>query len=162
MGEILTQSINFEKKQIESSFMKLHKNSTYIAKRIIYYPYYYFIYNVKAKRVFMPMKEKIGCAVDAVSGKGLLVDYKPVLERLTIPDRQLLKQTQSFDDCLAISESFLYRSVSLKLRIISVKNVQMEQGKLFYRPYWIVFQKNEEDNDSSFIVDAVTGQYHPL
>ncbi|MFD1065701.1 hypothetical protein [Oceanobacillus locisalsi] len=163
MGEkILAQAIHYEKEKIESSFNKLYSGSTFLAERIIYYPYYYFIYSVNAKRIFMPLKEKMGCVVDAVSCRGSLIDANPKLELIDIPINQLLEKTQSLDDCLSISESFIHRSLSLKMRMISFSNIKLEKQELFYRPYWVVFQNNEKQNEQNFIVDGVTGQYHPL
>ncbi|MBP1970051.1 hypothetical protein J2Z83_002167 [Virgibacillus natechei] len=161
MGEkILTQSIKFEKKQIETSLMKLHPDAKYLADRIIYYPYYFFVYNVKAKRLFLPMDEKVGCAVDAISGSGSLVDFNPKLEEAEILGEQRMQKHQTLEDCLPISESFVFRSLSLKMRMISFSHVQVEKQQLFYRPFWVVYNKNGDGQ--GFIVDGVTGQYHPL
>ncbi|WP_010531944.1 hypothetical protein [Lentibacillus jeotgali] len=161
MGEkVLTQSIKFGKKQIETSLMKLQPGVKYLADRIIYYPYYFFVYNVKAKRLFLPMNEKVGCAVDAISGSGSLVDYNPNFEVVEISEKQRLHQYQELEDCLPISESFIFQSLSLKMRMFSFSHVQVEKRQLFYRPYWVVY--NTKGNGQDFIVDGVTGQYHPL
>lgn len=163
MKEILVQPIQSERKKIESSFKRLDPDSDYKAERIVYYPYYYFIYNVKAKRLFLPANEQVGCTVDAVSGKGSLIDSHPKLKQLSISEEQLLDQKHSLEECLAVSKSFLFRSISLKMRMLSISNVKVEKKKLFYRPYWVVFNKTaNNDNPVHFIVDAVTGQYHPL
>lgn len=138
MGEkVLTQPIKFEKKQIETSFMKLQPGAAFLADRIVYYPYYFFVYNVKAKRLFLPMNEKVGCAVDAINGTGSLVDYNPKLELAEISDEQRMYQYQALEDCLPISESFIFRSLSLKMRMLSFSHVQVEKQQLFYRPYWV-------------------------
>ncbi|MBY7144445.1 hypothetical protein KFZ56_15585 [Virgibacillus sp. NKC19-3] len=160
--KVLTQAINYEKEKIESSFKKLYSGSTFFADRIIYYPYYYFIYSVNAKRIFMPMEEKMGCVVDAISCKGSLIDSNPKLEVIDIPSGQILEKSQSLDNCLSTSEAFIHRSLSLKMRMISFSNITLEKQALFYRPYWIVFHNNEKQNEHNFIVDGVTGQYHPL
>ncbi|WP_080872805.1 hypothetical protein [Oceanobacillus timonensis] len=160
--KILAQTINYEKEKIELSFKKVYSDSTFFAERIIYYPYYYFIYSVNAKRIFMPLEEKMGCVVDAVSCRGSLIDSNPKLELIDIPVNQLLEKSQSLDDCLSMSESFIHRSLSLKMRMISFSNIKLEKQALFYRPYWIVSQNNEMQSDPNFIVDGVTGQYHPL
>ncbi|ALX50184.1 hypothetical protein [Lentibacillus amyloliquefaciens] len=158
--QVLTQSIKFEKKEIETSFMKLQPDATFSADRIVYYPYYFFIYNVKAKRLFLPLDEKVGCAVDAINGNGSLVDSNPKWEMVEILDEQRIHESQALEDCLTISESFVYRSLSLKMRMLSVSHVKVEQQQLFYRPYWVVYNSNKTGQD--FIVDGVTGQYHPL
>src|SRR5699024_5780578 len=158
--QILTQSIKFEKKKIEKSFMKLQPNATFLADRIIYYPYYYFIYNVKAKRLFLPMDEKVGCAVDAINGNGSLVDSNPKWEAAEISEEQRMREYQALEDCLTISEIFIDLSLSLKMRMLSVSHVKVEKQHLFYRPYWVVYNSKKSGQD--FIVDGVTGQYHPL
>ncbi|GAB3806823.1 hypothetical protein [Virgibacillus kimchii] len=158
---VLTQPIRFNRKEIESSFRQLDAASDYMAEKIVYYPYYYFIYNVKAKRVFLPMDEKVGCTVDALGGKGALTDADPELKSKIIEEKEMLKQSHSIQACLSISESFVYRSLSLKMRMVSFSNVKMEKKEFFYRPYWVVINKNEQQGHH-FIVDAVSGRYHPL
>lgn len=159
--KVLAQPINFKREQIESSFMQIDEKSTYVADRIVYYPYYLFVYNVKAKRVFLPMNEKIGCTVDALGGKGSLADSYPKLEEINIEKKEMLERSWSLQECLSISESFVFRSLSLKMRMISFSEVQVEKKKLFYRPYWLVFNSNYKEGEH-FIVDGVSGQYHPL
>lgn len=157
---MFTQPVEFNKDQIESSFKKLHPHSNFIAERVIYYPYYYFSYNIKAKRLFLPLNEKVGCAIDSISGRGSLIDYKPKWKELEISIEQQMPQTYTLKDCASFSESFIYRSLSLKMRMISFKELKREQQQIFYRPYWVVW--NEKDGSSDFIVDGVSGQYHPL
>lgn len=159
-AKVLTQSVEFNKEQIESSFKRLHPKSNFIAERIIYYPYYYFSYNVKAKRLFLPLNEKVGCAIDSISGRGSLIDYKPKWKEVEISEEQEMPQMYSFKDCTSISESFIYRSLSLKMRMLSFSELKREQQQRFYRPYWVVW--NEKAGSSDFIVDGVSGQFHPL
>lgn len=110
----------------------------------------------------MPANEKVGCAVDAVSGKGSLIDTPPKFIKISVTDKQLIQKKQSLDNCLALSKSFLFRSISLKMRMLSISTLTIERKKLFYRPYWIVFNSKKGHDDDRFIVDAVTGHYHPL
>ncbi|MDM8100225.1 hypothetical protein [Oceanobacillus oncorhynchi] len=159
-AEVLTQSVEFNKEQIESSFKRLHPHANFIAERIVYYPYYYFCYNVKAKRLFLPLNEKVGCAIDSISGKGSLIDYKPKWKAIEISKEQQMPEKYSLKDCTSISESFIYRSLSLKMRMISFPELKREQQQRFYRPYWVVW--NERDGSSDFIVDGVSGQFHPM
>jgi len=162
MKEIIAQPLHFNKEKVESAFKKLDQNHVYQASQMVYYPYYYFRYNVQAKRLFLPANEKVGCAVDAVSGKGSLIDSQPKLKQFTVQESELLHQKQSLDDCLEKSESFLYRSLSLKMKMLSISKVQVEEKQFFYRPYWIVYNQNGEKGAVDFIVDGVSGQYHPL
>ncbi|MFD1361734.1 hypothetical protein [Lentibacillus salinarum] len=88
------------------------------------------------------------------------MDSNPKWEVAEISHEQRMQEYQPLEDCLTISESFIYRSLSLKMRMLSVSHVKVEEQQLFYRPYWVVY--NNQKNGQDFIVDGVTGQYHPL
>ncbi|CDQ41638.1 MULTISPECIES: hypothetical protein [Virgibacillus] len=157
---MLAQAVRFTEKEIETSLYQLDSNSQFLVNRLVYYPYYYFNYTVQAKRLFLPVKEEVGCTIDGISGKGSLIDCKPKLTHVELPYHVQLPLKQSLEDCQTKSESFIYHAIALKMRMLSLSELKLKQKQFFYRPYWIVNSKDRKAAD--FIVDAISGQYHPL
>lgn len=158
---MLAQSITFTEEKLKSSLKKIQSNINFAVHSVIYYPYHFFHYDVKAKRIFLPKNEEVGCTVEPVSGIGSLIDYTPKLSSVEISIEKQVPQTYTLEECRTISESFIYQSISLKMKMLSISELIFKYHEFFYRPYWVVTSNNPKEVPD-FIVDAVTGQYHPL
>lgn len=158
---ILAQCIVFEEQEVLQQFEKTVDQSLLRSAKLIYYPYYFFHYALYAKRLWHPIMEYVGCTVEAISGRGALIDALPKFFEVEASLKQIVPPSISLHNATAVAESFLYHSISLKFKVLSTPKIEMKKSQLFYRPYWVV-QTAEQTDLPNFIVDAVSGKYHPL
>lgn len=140
---------------------RIEPGTTFKASQLVYYPYFFFEYTLERKRLLHPFSGTTGCTIDAVDGIGSLIDHAPFLKNQALVKASMIQPVINSERGEAKAEAFIYDSISLKLKVLSMPKLKLNKKDLFYRPYWIVYG-GICSNQFSLAVDAVTGKYHPL
>ncbi|MCP8615631.1 hypothetical protein [Salirhabdus salicampi] len=163
MKTIITNKIEFQKKEIKTLLDQLDPKISFQVDRLVYYPYYFFEYSVKQHKFlrFMNRNGNIGCTIDSLSGTGALIDATPQFNRYEASEDELISSKLDVITAQKEAEKYIYRSISLKMKILQMPEMQLTKQELFYRPYWIASSKTS-DRSFSLAIDAISGKYHPL
>lgn len=83
------------------------------------------------------------------------------MQNIAVPPEEIILHKIPILKARELSQSFLYRAISLKMKMLSISELTAEDEQIFYRPYWLAReQKNMDVPD--FVMDAVSGKYHPM
>jgi hypothetical protein len=157
---VLVQDLEFNDIEATSMIHAVDSSAHYEADTLIYYPYYFFEYEIKV-RGLLPIQGKIACIIDAVSGIGALADQFPVLKPIDTLNETLIPTKISKEEACRIAIKFVQHS-SIKLKIFTPPHFSLLRSVAFYRPYWILHEKKHKDGYPSIMVDAITGKFHTL
>lgn len=161
MEQVVLQTETFETNEITTLLQAIDKDIPYELESLVYYPYYLFEYKIKAKGL-MRLKGHIGCTIDAISGRGAMIDQKPSLYKGEIHEKNALRPNLTMEAALEKADEYLFHTASLKLKFLTMPKVELVNRKIFYRPYWIVTPADKNRGATKLIVDAVSGTYHPI
>ncbi|WP_408008385.1 hypothetical protein ACJROX_27635 [Pseudalkalibacillus sp. A8] len=157
----LTQSISIQPENIINKLKQFDPKANYQIDKLIYYPYHFFKYKMKAKGL-LKLDGYLGCTIDSISGQGAIIDHTPLFMEENLHDQPCLPSTLSLQDAKIMAEDFLNHSASLKLKFFSIPKMQLEQHERFFRPYWIIVNQKNNEKYPSIMIDGVSGKYHPL
>ncbi|EGQ21766.1 hypothetical protein HMPREF9372_3126 [Sporosarcina newyorkensis 2681] len=160
MIKIQTQEIEYNKDEVLQGLKQYEKKTHFRIQDVIYYPYYFFEYQVSAKSL-LKFRGKTGCTVDALGGRGAMVDIQPVFSERQIEDGQVPNLVINEKLAAEIAEKFVFHNASSKAKFITMPKIIEVQRTLFYRPFWLA-EFELEEKQGRLIVDAVSGSYHPL
>ncbi|WP_156291379.1 hypothetical protein [Oceanobacillus salinisoli] len=162
MLKIKAQDIFYSKETVVHSLSKVEQNLNFTVESLVYYPYMFYEFSFQRKNPISPLKGKVGCTVDGVSGVPALTDKKPEFLNSNISKERLVPIQLDEQKARDTAEEFLYRTISKKIKVISTPNISLKDYELFYWPYWVVNGNKGEENLFTLIVDSITGKYHPL
>lgn len=160
METILTQEVVFAETEVLNGLLQMDKEAEIKMNRLIYYPYYFFEFDVKAKSL-LKFTGTVGCTIDALGGHGAIVDVQPELIKLQVERVKIPSITVGKSEAIKKAESFVFESASSKAKFITIPSVKNISEQLFYRPFWLADYTNGKAHEQ-LIVDAVSGSYHPL
>lgn len=128
----------------------------------LYYPYYFFQYRLRGKRLFTKVHFRVGCTVDLISGKEALVDtpFDPRPE--TVPRKTVLEAAMTAEGARERAQSYVCAFVSMKMKLLGSVELLQERGFMYYHPFWLVSCKDPDKVSVWIIVDGVSGRLHPL
>ncbi|NYF23273.1 hypothetical protein [Sporosarcina sp. JAI121] len=161
MNAILTQEITFAKQDILRGFRKIDKKAEIHISQLIYYPYYFFEFEVNAKSL-LKFRGKVGCTIDALSGKGAIVDVQPEFSNHQIEVEPIPPVVFSEDDAKKIAEKFVFDHASSKAKFVTIPKIRLLSSALFHRPFWLAEYSQGGYDQRQMIFDAISGSYHPL
>ncbi len=160
MKTILTQEVQFVEKEVFNGLIQFDKAAEIEIQQLIYYPYYFFEFDVKAKR-FLKFEGRVGCTIDALGGHGAIIDVQPELKEIQAAHLSMPMVTVETEEAAEKAERFVFENASSKVKFMTIPTIKKVSHRLFYRPFWIADYKGKEEREQ-LIVDAVSGSYHPL
>lgn len=161
MSTLLTQEITFAEQDVLRGLQQYDKESEVKISKLIFYPYYFFEYEVSAKSL-LRFNGKVGCTVDALEGRGAIVDVQPEFLKREI-DAEYVPKVQVCDKkAKEIADKFVFDNASSKAKFITIPKIKLLSSTLFYRPFWLAEYDQVEKVERLIIVDAISGSYHPL
>ncbi|ADC50080.1 MULTISPECIES: hypothetical protein [Alkalihalophilus] len=161
METVCVQEKTFYEDDIPKLLSSIDPNSYYKVRSLVYYPYYLFEYRLDA-RGLLKLKGNIGCTVDSISGRGAIIDQKPILNSTCNINNDCLSPKMTLDSASHIAEEYLFHSASLKMKFLSMPKMKLINQQLFYRPFWIVSYNECNKENPPMIVDGISGTYHPI
>ncbi|QUW20865.1 hypothetical protein JSQ81_13695 [Sporosarcina sp. Marseille-Q4063] len=161
MSTLLTQEISFVEQDVLLGLRQYDKKSEVRISNLIFYPYYFFEYEVNAKSL-LRFKGKVGCTIDALEGRGAIVDVQPEFLQRKI-EMEIVPEVQVCEEkAREIADKFVFENASSKAKFITIPEIKLLSCTLFYRPFWLAKYDQEEQGQHQLIVDAISGSYHPL
>ncbi|MBM7583999.1 hypothetical protein JOC86_000536 [Bacillus pakistanensis] len=157
----LTLPVSIEPQSIISLLKKQDEKANYYLERLVYYPYYFFKYKIKAKGL-LKIDGYLGCTIDSISARGAIIDHSPSFIKEDLQNKACIPYSLTLLDAKNEAEDFLNHSASLKLKFFSIPKMVLDQQELFFRPYWIISDKKKRAHYPPIMIDAVSGKYHPL
>jgi hypothetical protein len=159
MSILLTQEITFVEQDVLLGLQQYDKEAEVRISNLIFYPYYFFEYEVNAKSL-LRFKGKVGCTVDALEGRGAIVDVQPEFLQRRI-DAEYVPEVQVCEkQAREIADKFVFDNASSRAKFITIPKIKLLSSTLFYRPFWLA--EYDQEGHSQLIVDAISGSYHPL
>jgi hypothetical protein len=159
MSTLLAQEITFVEQDVLLGLQQYDMKAEVRISNLIYYPYYFFEYEVNAKSL-LRFKGKVGCTVDALEGRGAIVDVQPEFLQRKI-DAQYVPEVQVCEKkAREIADNFVFDNASSKAKFITIPKIKLLSSTLFYRPFWLA--EYDQEGQRQLIVDAISGSYHPL
>ncbi|SFJ88997.1 hypothetical protein SAMN04487936_10589 [Halobacillus dabanensis] len=159
--KIWTNEIQFSKEEVNRLLQQMEKKSRFTIDRLIYYPYYFLEYGLKEKTLLHGKVGKIGCTIDSISGVGSLIDVSPNLYETEMEGNERIDVHLTQKDAALEGEKFVCKSISYKMKILRMPEVELQKNLLFYRPFWLV-RGDRKKKKFLLVFDAVTGKFHPL
>ena len=128
----------------------------------LFYPYYFFQYRLRGKRLFAKVHSRIGCTVDLISGREALADtpFEPRPE--TVSREWILEAAITEARAREQARSYVCAAVSMKMKWFRSVELRQERSFLYYRPFWLVACEERDKDPVWIIVDGVSGRFHPL
>ncbi|PIC91008.1 hypothetical protein CSV71_02845 [Sporosarcina sp. P21c] len=161
MSAILLQEIEFTKEEVLQGLQQYGKETYFQIQDIIYYPYYFFEYQVSAKSL-LKFNGKAACTIDGLGGRGAMVDVRPSFSRKKVEVGRFPELVIGEEEAIVMAERFIFDNASSKAKFITMPKITEVQRNLFYRPFWITDFKLDNKKSGQLIVDAISGSYHPL
>jgi hypothetical protein len=159
MSTLLTQEITFVEQDVLLGLQQYDMKAEVRISNLIFYPYYFFEYEVNAKSL-LRFKGKVGCTVDALEGRGAIVDVQPEFLQRRI-DAEYVPEVQVCEkQAREIADKFVFDNASSKAKFITIPKIKLLSSTLFYRPFWLA--EYDQEGQRQLIVDAISGSYHPL
>ncbi|ASK62447.1 hypothetical protein CFK37_09930 [Virgibacillus phasianinus] len=163
MNELVkAEAIGFSNQEIKVYLERMDTNRSFKVNQLVFYPYFFFEYELESKSFFHPIGGAVGCTVDGVNGVGAVIDISPEFKEQEITAEKLIQKELDTMEAKGIAEKFLYNSISYKMKVLSMPRMKLIKQEVFYRPYWIAEGGTYSSNQFLLTVDAVTGKYHPL
>lgn len=161
MSAMLIQEIEFTEEEVLLGLQQYEKQTHFQIQDLIYYPYYFFEYQVSAKSL-LKFKGKAACTVDALGGRGAMVDVQPLFFERTVETGRIPQPVIAEEEAIGIAERFVFDNASSKAKFVTMPKIIEVQRNLFYRPFWLTDFKLQNNKQGQLIVDAISGSYHPL
>jgi hypothetical protein len=159
MSTLLTQEITFVEQDVLLGLQQYDMKAEVRISNLIFYPYYFFEYEVNAKSL-LRFKGKVGCTVDALEGRGAIVDVQPEFLQRRI-DAEYVPEVQVCEkQAREIADKFVFDNASSRAKFITIPKIKLLSSTLFYRPFWLA--EYDQEGQRQLIVDAISGSYHPL
>ncbi|MDC3424412.1 hypothetical protein NC797_07810 [Aquibacillus sp. 3ASR75-11] len=158
---IKANRVDFNNEEIINRLGKLEPTVNFSVKRLVYYPYYFFEYGLDKKSFIFPSNGLVACTIDLISGSGSLIDSEPVFEKFIVSKMDIIEDLVDTEKAEKEAQHFIFRTISLKMKIFKMPNINLTRQELFYRPYWIV-QGNDKKGTFTLAVDGKSGKYHSL
>ncbi|ARD48902.1 hypothetical protein [Sporosarcina sp. P33] len=161
MSAMLVQEIEFTEEEVLHGLRQYEKQTYFQIQDVIYYPYYFFEYQVSAKSL-LKFNGKAACTVDALGGRGAMVDVRPVFYERKVENGRIPGLVIEENEAIAIAKRFVFDNASSKAKFVTMPKIIEVQRNLFYRPFWLADFKLQNNKQGQLIVDAISGSYHPL
>jgi hypothetical protein len=159
MSTLLAQEITFVEQDVLLGLQQYDMKAEVRISNLIYYPYYFFEYEVNAKSL-LRFKGKVGCTVDALEGRGAIVDVQPEFLQRRIDSEYVPKVQVCEKQAREIADNFVFDNASSRAKFITIPKIKLLSSTLFYRPFWLA--EYDQEGQRQLIVDAISGSYHPL
>jgi hypothetical protein len=159
MSTLLAQEITFVEQDVLLGLQQYDMKAEFRISNLIYYPYYFFEYEVNAKSL-LRFKGKVGCTVDALEGRGAIVDVQPEFLQRRIDSEYVPKVQVCEKQAREIADNFVFDNASSRAKFITIPKIKLLSSTLFYRPFWLA--EYDQEGQRQLIVDAISGSYHPL
>lgn len=160
MSTILTQEVAFVEEDVLRGLRQYDKAAEIQINNLIFYPYYFFEYEVNAKSL-LRFTGKVGCTVDALGGQGAIVDVQPEFLQRQIEEEYIPAVVVSEGKAKKIADQFVFDNASKKAKFITMPKIKLLSSTLFHRPFWLA-EYGRDYERRQLIVDAISGGYHPL
>ncbi|PWW26864.1 hypothetical protein DFO73_10927 [Cytobacillus oceanisediminis] len=161
MSTVLMQELEYLEQDVFDGFKQYDRMANVYIRRLIYYPYYFFEFELSAKSL-INLNGKIACSIDGISGHGAIIDVKPAFSYREIETEGKLPIQIGKDEARKAAERFTFQTISQKTKFITIPNLQVSNSSLFYRPYWLAEYSMNGIGEQQLIVDAISGSYHPI
>lgn len=155
MSEIGVMRASLDGSAARSLVFALSGEAAEIERRV-YYPYFRFGVSGLLRWLFGRRRLRTECLVDARTGRASTADGLNV-ERLTVTAGERLAAARGPDEAARLARRYATHALGRGLRVLGNLHVELDGGELVYRPFWIV-----RSGDTRVLVDAVTGELHPL
>ncbi|MGC1123306.1 MAG: hypothetical protein WBA22_19650 [Candidatus Methanofastidiosia archaeon] len=132
-----------------------------IESKLVYYPFWFFTFDVRVHRMFhLPDKKvMVPVAVDAVNGRaGFLEADLSVLFDKAVEELHVIPHTVEYSNAVNIAEQFCKLYVNREYHPFSPPDYTLMEHQLIYPPYFAVNSRNEPaDQYFLVLVNGITG-----
>lgn len=122
----------------------------------IYYPFFHFAASARLRWLFGERRMCLDCLVDARTGRAASADALTI-ERIEAEPKACVAAVKDGQVAEKNARRYASHALGRSFRVLGNFNLELAPAVLVHRPYWVV-----RAADHSVLVDAVTGDVHPL
>jgi|GEM_PF-3413427 len=159
---IKSEEVSFEKDNLKETLEKMDANVSYDVQTLIYYPYLFYEFLVENGSFINRTGQRAGCTIDGMNQLGALIDRIPQFIDAKIKRKYIMEKNINNKTALHAAERFIVESISSRMKVLKMPQLELVKQEEFYRPYWVVKGQKSAGSHFYITVDAVTGKYHPL
>lgn len=125
-------------------------------ERRVFYPYFHVPAHGRLRWLFGEKQVALDCLVDARTGTVSSADALR-LERRKVSATESLPVQQDADSAISTARRYASHALARGFKVLGNFNLDVRDAVLVHRPFWIV-----RTEQLRVLVDAVTGELHPL
>ncbi len=150
--------------EIEAKEIVTRHSENYFTQvqKLIYYPYYWFLFSFTIKTLFGKSKNiKASCLVDLINNHASTTD-RFELKETEVLQKSILEHDYNEEQALKTAKTYLTHSSIHTMKVLFAPDYEIMEKQLVYKPFWIVKCTDHGKYSFKVIVDAVTGKFQIL
>lgn len=149
----------YSKEEAEGIVRNTERRVNIIKTAELYYPYYRIRYNIViGNKRWNKFRKLSDCVIDLVDGRPAESRGEPVYEELEIDSEDALEVAVSKDECYRKGHDFVLKLYLNKAKLLHTPGMEIMSEEKFYKKFYIVHCKDEDDLDYFLMVDSVEGE----
>jgi len=157
--KINATTVKITSDRIKHTLKRIENDLSVADMELLYYPYYFLEVSIATK--IKKITGKMACTVEMVSGEGAIANSPPDIATISTPKDTIIDHKISAERARQIGLAYLNKVLAHKFKLLSIPEIKIEKEARFYRPYWLTTCISNE-NEFQLIIDAFSGNYHPL
>ncbi|MEG1584987.1 MAG: hypothetical protein RR131_04735 [Anaerovorax sp.] len=123
----------------------------------VYYPYKNMRYSLTLPGKLAKLDKEINCIVDLVYGRPAVGQGMPGFVEKEIEESAAMDGTLSQEELYRISYDFVFKLFLNRAKILKAPKITVLEEYLFYKMFYIVQCRDEEEQDYFVLVDSIEG-----
>ncbi|ELY72927.1 hypothetical protein C488_14652 [Natrinema pellirubrum DSM 15624] len=132
------------------------------AEKLVYYPYRVFEFDLHAEALLDEFDDRVYCGVDLCNNKEMFIDESPDPTETVIAEDAVVPTADESIDPERTARRHLVNLARKELRIGSAPDLTVVDDIRIYRPFHVVTCTTTAEQQLTYIVDAVTGEFHRI
>ncbi|RZV06448.1 hypothetical protein BDK88_3447 [Natrinema hispanicum] len=130
------------------------------ADRLVYYPYRVFGFDLHAEALLDEFGDRVYCGVDLCNDKEMFIEEAPKTTETVVDEDTLVPPADDLTDPERTARRYLVDLARKELRVGSPPDLTVVADRRVYRPFHVVTCATTAAQRLTYIVDAVTGEFH--
>lgn len=130
------------------------------ADRVVYYPYRVFEFELHAEALLDEFDDRVYCGVDLCNDKEMFIDEPPDPAEAVVDEDALVPPADEPTAPEQTARRHLVNLARKELRVGSPPDLTVVDDRRIYRPFHVVTCTTTAEQRLTYIVDAVTGEFH--
>ncbi|QFU84557.1 hypothetical protein [Natronorubrum aibiense] len=130
------------------------------ADSLVYYPYHVFGFDLHAEALLDEFDDRIYCGIDLCNDKEVFIDEVPNTMEQVVDEEAIVPPETGIRDPEQTARAYLMELARKELRVGSPPDLTVVENRRIHRPFHVVTCETTTEQRLTYIVDAVTGDFH--